>query len=53
MPGFNSIDGLASGLSTTDIIDTIMQYERQPAALLEAATSSKADGRFCVTGITG
>ncbi|KAA3630707.1 MAG: hypothetical protein DWP97_14665, partial [Calditrichaeota bacterium] len=41
MPGFNSIDGLASGLSTTEIIDTIMQYERQPAALLEEQQAQK------------
>ena len=41
MPGFNSIDGLASGLSTTEIIDTIMQYERQPAALLEQQQAQK------------
>jgi flagellar hook-associated protein 2 len=35
MPGLNSIDGLNSGLNTTQIIDAIMTAERQPAALLE------------------
>ncbi len=31
----NTIDGLASGLNTTDIIDAIMAAERRPAVLME------------------
>jgi len=35
MSPLQSIDGLASGLNTTEIIDSIMQYERRPAVLME------------------
>jgi flagellar hook-associated protein 2 len=41
MPGFSSIEGLFSGLNTTEIIDAIMEYERRPAALMEADQSDK------------
>ena len=41
MPGFNSIDGLSSGLDTTSIIDQIMEFERRPAALLEIQQAEK------------
>lgn len=41
MPGFNSIDGLSSGLNTTEIVDTIMEFERRPAALLEIQQAEK------------
>ena len=43
MPGFNSIDGLSSGLDTTSIIDKIMEFERQPAALLEIQKAQKTE----------
>jgi flagellar hook-associated protein 2 len=35
MSGFQSIDGLMSGLNTTEIINAIMEYERRPAVLME------------------
>ncbi len=35
MPGLNSIDGLSSGLNTTEIIDSIIQFERRNAGLFE------------------
>jgi flagellar hook-associated protein 2 len=35
MPAFNSIDGLASGLNTTEIINALIQAERRPAVFLE------------------
>ena len=41
MPGFNSIDGLSSGLDTTAIVDAIMQFERRPALLLEVDQAKK------------
>lgn len=41
MPGSNSIDGIISGLNTTDIIDKIITYERQPAVLLEQEQTKK------------
>ena len=41
MPGFNSIDGLMSGLDTTSIVDTILKFERQQAVLLEQEQSQK------------
>ncbi len=41
MPGSNSIDGLKSGLDTTKIVDTIMKFERRPAALLEIRQAEK------------
>ncbi len=41
MAGFNSIDGLSSGLNTSEIIDTIMTFERRPAALLEIQQAEK------------
>ena len=36
MGGFSSIDGLISGLDTTNIIDSMIAVERRPAVLLEA-----------------
>ncbi len=41
MIGANSIDGLNSGLNTTEIVDSIMQFERRPAALLEIQKAQK------------
>jgi len=41
MPGFSSIDGIFSGLNTTEIVDAIMEYERRPAILMEADQSDK------------
>ncbi len=38
-----SIDGLVSGLNTTDIVDSIMKAERQPAALLETEQAAKTN----------
>jgi flagellar hook-associated protein 2 len=35
MAGLQSIDGLVSGLSTTEIIDAIITAEREPAVLME------------------
>jgi len=35
MPGTNSIDGLMSGLDTSEIIDVTIEVERQSAVLLE------------------
>ncbi len=35
MPGYNSIDGLNSGLNTTEMVDAIIQFERQNAVLME------------------
>ncbi len=35
MPGLNSIEGLASGLNTTEIINATITLERQPAVLVE------------------
>lgn len=39
MAGLQSIDGLVSGLSTTEIIDAIISAEREPAALMETRQS--------------
>jgi len=36
MSGLTSVDGLISGLDTTEIIDSIMAVERRPVTLLEA-----------------
>jgi flagellar hook-associated protein 2 len=38
-----TIDGIISGLNTTEIIDAIMQYERRPAALMEADQAEKTN----------
>ena len=35
MPGLNSIEGLASNLNTTDIINATIMYARRPAVLME------------------
>ncbi len=35
MPGLNSIAGLTSGLNTTEIIDSLIQFERRNAGLFE------------------
>jgi flagellar hook-associated protein 2 len=43
MPGFNSIDGLASGLDTTAIIDAIIQSERRNTVLLEQEQAQKTN----------
>lgn len=39
MPGLNSIEGLASNLNTTDIVNATMEYARQPAVLMEQRQS--------------
>ncbi|HUW35584.1 MAG TPA: flagellar cap protein FliD N-terminal domain-containing protein, partial [Planctomycetota bacterium] len=36
MSGLTSVDGIISGLKTTEIIDSIMAVERRPVTLLEA-----------------
>jgi flagellar hook-associated protein 2 len=41
MAATSAIDGLISGLNTTQIIDAIMNSERQPAALLEEQETEK------------
>jgi flagellar hook-associated protein 2 len=38
-----SIDGLVSGLNTTEIVDSIMAFERRPADLLEAEQAEKTN----------
>lgn len=38
-----SIDGIASGLNTTEIIDSIMQVERRPAIFLEQQVAQKTN----------
>ncbi len=38
-----SIDGLVSGLNTTEIVDSIMKFERRPADLLEAEQAEKTN----------
>ncbi len=43
MPGSNSIDGLISGWDTTQIVDSIINYERQDAVLLEEQQASKTN----------
>ncbi len=35
MPGSQSIEGLASGLDVTSIVDSIIKFERQPVTVLE------------------
>lgn len=35
MPGLNSVDGLNSGLKTTDIVNTMITFERRNAVLFE------------------
>ncbi|MCB2201376.1 flagellar filament capping protein FliD [bacterium] len=42
MPGL-SIDGISSGLNTTEIIDAIMQVERLPAAYMEQQVAEKTN----------
>ena len=39
----NTIDGIISGLNTTEIIDAIMQYERRPAVLMEVDQAEKTN----------
>jgi len=39
----STIDGIISGLNTTEIIDAIMQYERRPAVLMEADQAEKTN----------
>ena len=41
MAGFQSIDGLASNLNTTEIINSIIEYERRPAVLMEQQQALK------------
>ncbi len=43
MPGANSIDGLISGFNTTEIVDSIIQYERLDAVLLENQQAFKTN----------
>ena len=42
MAGLQSIDGLASNLNTTEIINAIITNERRPAVLMEAEQALKA-----------
>lgn len=43
MSGFNSIDGIISGLDTTSIIDAIIEYDRVPAYLMENEQTEKTN----------
>ena len=43
MPGFGSIDGLVSGLNTTEIVDSIIKFERRNAVLLEQEQAEKTN----------
>lgn len=43
MPGFNSIDGLISGIDTTAIVDAIIEYERRPALFMEVDQAQKTN----------
>jgi len=43
MPGIGSIDGLISGLNTTEIVDTIIAAERREANLLEQEQAGKTN----------
>ena len=43
MPGANSIDGLISGFNTTEIVNSIIEYERLDAVLLEQEQASKTN----------
>lgn len=43
MPGANSIDGMISGFNTTEIVDSIIQYERLDAVLLENQQAFKTN----------
>lgn len=43
MPGANSIDGLISGFNTTEIVNSIIEYERLDAVLLEEQQASKTN----------
>ena len=43
MAGLTSIDGLVSGLKTSDIIDSIMAIERRPAVLMEQDQTEKTN----------
>jgi flagellar hook-associated protein 2 len=43
MPGLSSIDGLASNLNTTEIIDAIMAYERRPVLLMQEEQALKTN----------
>ncbi len=43
MAGLTSIDGLSSGLNTTEIIDALLKAERQPAVLMETEQTEKTN----------
>ncbi|MEW5797147.1 MAG: flagellar filament capping protein FliD [Candidatus Zixiibacteriota bacterium] len=43
MAGSTTIDGIISGLNTTEIIDAIMQFERRPAVLMEAEQAERTN----------
>ena len=43
MPGLQSIDGLVSNLDTTSIINSIIEYERRPAVLMEEQQALKTN----------
>jgi len=43
MPALNSVDGIASGLNTTEIIDAIIQADRRPAIYLEIQKAEKTN----------
>jgi len=43
MAGLTSIDGLSSGLNTTEIIDALIKAERRPAVLMENEQTEKTN----------
>lgn len=43
MASLSSIDGLSSGLNTTQIVDTLIQLQRRPALLLEQEQTNKTN----------
>lgn len=43
MPGLNTIEGISSGLNTTEIVDAIMTFERQNVVRLELEQAEKTN----------
>ena len=43
MPALSSIDGINSGLKTTDIVDNLIKIARQPAVLMEQQETEKTN----------
>lgn len=43
MSGFSSISGIFSGIDTSSLIDSIIEYERQPAVLMENDKTEKTN----------